>query len=200
MTSGNFKRDEANKLKRLHLGWRRPRGLHNKRRLHRKGHAKWPSPGFGSSSENFGKIKGLIKVRVFNISDLEKLDSKKNIIEIASTVGTKKRLQILEKAKQFKIVGINDIQKNLIEKREKFEKRKQETEKKKEEKEKTKKELEEKEEKEEKKETKEEIKKEELEETKKMTEQKEKIHPKEVGVPEKQKSPQHRTVTGPQKA
>ena len=32
-----------------------------------------------------------------------------------------------------------------------------------------------------------------------MTEQKEKVHPNQAGVPEKQKSPQHRTVTGPQK-
>jgi len=99
------------KLKLRDLGWRRPRGRHNKWRLRYGG--KWsgrvhPSPGFSSPKLVRGlHPSGYEEVLVYNVKDLEKVNPERQAVRIASCVGLKKRLQIEEKAKEMNIVVLN---------------------------------------------------------------------------------------------
>ena len=57
--------------------------------------------GYGSASASRGlHPRGLIDSLVWREADLEKLDPKRHIVRIAHRVGEKKRLGIVEKAKQ----------------------------------------------------------------------------------------------------
>ncbi len=99
------------KLKLRRLGWRRPRGRHNKWRLRIGG--KWsgmyhPSPAFSSPKLVRGlHPSGYEEVLVYNVKGLEKIDPERQAARIASCVGLKKRLQIEEKAKELNIVILN---------------------------------------------------------------------------------------------
>ena len=50
---------------------------------------------------------GFEEVIVYNVTDLEGIDPKKQAVRIGSTVGTKKRLKIAEKAEELKIRILN---------------------------------------------------------------------------------------------
>ena len=79
--------------------WRRPKGIHNKIRKKLKGKPKPVETGYGSPNE----VKGLLPngkkpVLVYNVEDLQKVNKETDAIIIASTVGRKKRNEILKKA------------------------------------------------------------------------------------------------------
>jgi large subunit ribosomal protein L32e len=82
------------------LKWKRPRGKDNPVRLALKGYPPKASIGYGIPDElkNLHPT-GLLPVVVRNIKELERLDPSKHIIYIASEVGLKKRLEILQVAK-----------------------------------------------------------------------------------------------------
>ncbi len=103
-----FRRYEAHKKLRLRdKSWRRPRGLHNKLREKRAGR-KPVMVGFGSPAKVRGlHPSGFEEVLVYNPSDLEKIDPKRQAARIASCVGLKKRLAIEEKAKELNITILN---------------------------------------------------------------------------------------------
>ncbi len=101
-----FKKHDAVKLKRVGNSWRKPTGKKNKTKVGKKGHRKMPSKGFRSSIKSRGKIAGKIPVRVFSLSDLEKLNEN-NIVIIGSSVGQLKRKLIYEKCKEKKIAVVN---------------------------------------------------------------------------------------------
>ena len=71
-----FVRKDSNKLKGKTMSkWRKPRGLHNKRRLHKKGHQKNPSVGYRSpklvrSLQLDGKSLYYLK----NVADLKEFE------------------------------------------------------------------------------------------------------------------------------
>ena len=97
----DFIRQDANKKKRLERRWRKPKGLHSKIRLNLRGRAKGVSQGYRSPK----KVRGLYNTtlrqsRIISIKDLEKLDPKENCIIISSSLGNKKRIDILKKAKE----------------------------------------------------------------------------------------------------
>jgi large subunit ribosomal protein L32e len=93
--SARFKRDGAGKKAKLADSWRRPRGLHNKQRKHKKAKGRHPGPGYGSPIAVRGMHPcGLFEIRVFNVLDLDDADSNIHAIRIAATVGNKKREQI----------------------------------------------------------------------------------------------------------
>jgi large subunit ribosomal protein L32e len=99
----NFIRQDTNKQKNLGNKWRKPRGLHSKLRLNKKGHAKTPSQGYrGPRSLRVKDVK-----RVFNVNELE--DVKKIII--ASTVGLRKKVEIVKQAQEkgIEIINVKDV-------------------------------------------------------------------------------------------
>ena len=104
----SFKRHESFKHKKLKDSWRKPRGRHSKVRVRMRGKRKMPSIGYRNPLEIRGLTRsGYRDVRVSNISDIEKLDPKKERAVIAHGVGRKKRLEILKKAEELRIKVAN---------------------------------------------------------------------------------------------
>ena len=135
-----FLRSDSNK-KTFNKKWRKPRGVHNKRRLHKQGHQKRPVIGFGNPKELRGLNKdNLLPITIKNVNDFKKIDKVKNAILVSKTVGIRKKLIIIEEAKKLgiKIYNIKDDFVKEIE--EKQEEKKKETKKKEEQKKKSKKE------------------------------------------------------------
>lgn len=103
----NFLRQDAHKLH-LPRNWRKPRGLHNKMRLGKKGHRVKPDSGYRSPKDiRYRHFSNLNLVLISNIKDLEKVDSKKDCIIISKKVGLKKKIQLLEKCKSLNIKVLN---------------------------------------------------------------------------------------------
>lgn len=81
--------------------WRRPKGRDNKMREKRRGYPKTVSIGYGNEKKFRGKIENKIPLRVFNVKDLEK--AKPENIILLGKIGKKKKIEIIEKAKEKKI-------------------------------------------------------------------------------------------------
>ncbi len=83
------------------LRWRRPRGKDNPVRLSYKGYPPKPDSGYRVPRDIRNlHPSGFIPVRISNIKELDVLDPKRHIIYIAGSVGTKKRLEIISKARE----------------------------------------------------------------------------------------------------
>ena len=94
-----FRRQEAHRRKRLtKSGWRVPRGAQSKLRKHHKGKGVRVHVGYRIPKVIRGLIKGKEPVHVAAISDLKGLDKTKQIVIINSSVGMKKRLEIVKQA------------------------------------------------------------------------------------------------------
>ncbi len=111
-----FRHFEAHKKLRLKdLGWRRPRGRHNKWRERYGG--KWsgrilPNPGFSSPKAVRGlHPSGYEEVLVHTPKDLDGVNPEIQAVRIASTVGLRKRLAIEEKARELGIKVLNPYSK-----------------------------------------------------------------------------------------
>ena len=105
-----FLRQGTKNLKRLGKKWRRPRGSQSKLRKYKIARGSMPNPGYGSPKSIRGlHPSGYEDVLVYNTNQLEKLDSKKQACRIASTVGKKKRLEIMKKASELKIKVLNPL-------------------------------------------------------------------------------------------
>ena len=99
-----FSRQEGYRHARLKDSWRRPRGRHSKLRKGEKARGSRPSPGYGSPAATRGLTRqGYREVRVSTVSELEHLNPKEDAVLIASSVGKKKREEILRKADEMKI-------------------------------------------------------------------------------------------------
>jgi len=102
-----FKRHAYHRKKRLGKMWRRPRGLHSKMRLQRKGHRNVVSVGYRTPAALRGMhISGLEQIIVHNTSELSKINPSTQGIIVAN-VGEKKRIDILKEALKLKIRVIN---------------------------------------------------------------------------------------------
>jgi len=126
-----FVRQDAHKKKRLAQNWRKPRGIDSKLRLQLKGKGKIVKPGYKSPKEVRGMNReGLLEVLICNVQDLQKI--KEGMIGIvSSTVGARKKIEILKEAKKANIKLANCDDK-FIEKTEAAKKEKEEIKKKKE--------------------------------------------------------------------
>jgi large subunit ribosomal protein L32e len=127
-----FRRQDSNKYS-FNSKWRKPRGLHNKRRLNKKGHQKNPSTGYGSPKEvKFLTRDGLNRVLISNMNDIKNINKEKDIVVLSSKLGLKKKLQILEELGKLglKVENIKDIQKFIEEKKSEFEEKKKKKQKK----------------------------------------------------------------------
>jgi ribosomal protein L32E len=92
--------------------WRSPKGRDNKMRERIKGHPVSVSIGYSTKKTERGKVKEKIPMIVQNLEDLKKM--KKENIAIIGKVGKKKKIEILEKAKEMKIeVAKTNIEKAL---------------------------------------------------------------------------------------
>ena len=125
-----FKRPDYHKWKRLGTEWRKPKGRHHKVRKRKRGSL--PSPSYSSPAKVRGlHASGMKEKAVYNASELENMNSKTDVIRIGKSVGKRKRLVILEKAKLLGIRVLNPGLKTLNAiKKMKEDKKKKETEKK----------------------------------------------------------------------
>jgi len=105
-----FRRYQAHKKKALDDSWRRPRGIHNKLRRRFSGKGNVVQAGYGSPKMVRGiHPSGYEEVLVRTLSDIENVDPSRQIVRIASTVGTKKRLKIEKYAESLGIRVINKL-------------------------------------------------------------------------------------------
>lgn len=104
-----FLRQMSHSYKRLgKTGWRRPRGLQSKLRKHKKSKGFMPSVSYGTPKElRYTHPSGLREVLVYNVKDLEKIDTSKEAVKISHSVGKKKHGEIIKKAEELKIKVLN---------------------------------------------------------------------------------------------
>ena len=104
----HFLRQEWFRYKRLQKNWRCPDGITSKMRMNKKYRPARVRVGFGGPKKVRGlHPSGFEEVLVYNVSDLEKINADKQAARIGGTVGTKKRIAIVEKAKELDIRLLN---------------------------------------------------------------------------------------------
>ena len=82
--------------------------MHSKLRRKEKGKGFSPKPGYRAPVALRGlHPSGLKEVLISNVKELQKIDVKKEAVKIRSTVGRKKRVEILKKAEEMKIKVLN---------------------------------------------------------------------------------------------
>lgn len=114
----DFIRQESWKFKKLSPSWRRPKGIDSKMRTKEHGWPKSAEVGYRSPKKVRGfHPSGFEEVMVYNVNDLVKVDSGK-VVRIGHTVGTKKRLEIVGKAKELKLHVVNAREVNKVESKE----------------------------------------------------------------------------------
>jgi large subunit ribosomal protein L32e len=106
--SDKFKRQDSHKKGSVPDSWRKPKGTHSRSRLKKQHGAAMPKAGFRKPEEERGKHpSGYEEVLVHNTDDLEELDADEEAARIGSTVGGRKREQIIEKADDEDIKVLN---------------------------------------------------------------------------------------------
>ncbi len=104
----DFIRQESWRYVRVKESWRRPRGIDSKMRLKKKGKPPLVSIGYRGPRLVRGRHPtGYKEVLVYNVKDLEKIDPRREAARIASTVGRRKRMEIIMKADELGIVVLN---------------------------------------------------------------------------------------------
>ncbi len=103
-----FIRQDYHKKPGLKRKWRRPKGLHSKLRLNKRGKYKKVSKGYRSP----GQVRGLHKTglegrMVGNIKQLDGLDHESHGVIISSAAGKKNRIEILKKSKELGLDILN---------------------------------------------------------------------------------------------
>ncbi|MFX1562004.1 MAG: 50S ribosomal protein L32e [Promethearchaeota archaeon] len=94
-----FRRSESWRYKRVKPSWRRPIGIDSKIRENKKGFPQMPSVGYRSPAKLRNlHPSGLQEVLVHTIEQLNGLHPTVHAVRIASRVGDRKRLTILERA------------------------------------------------------------------------------------------------------
>ncbi|KYK24575.1 hypothetical protein AYK26_03280 [Euryarchaeota archaeon SM23-78] len=102
-----FTRKDAHKKKKLRGPWRRPRGLHNKKRLKGRSHGSRPSTGYRAPSSVRGIHRsGLTPVLVSSIRQLASLTKEHGII-LSSRLGNKKKQTLIAEIMKKHLVLLN---------------------------------------------------------------------------------------------
>ncbi|KAJ1730842.1 60S ribosomal protein L32 [Coemansia biformis] len=105
-----FVRVQSDRFKRVGESWRRPVGIDSRTRRRFKGTRPHPKIGYGSSKKTrFLLPDGFRKFTVHNRKDVESLVmlNRTYAVEIAHNVGAKKRVVLIERAKQLGLKVIN---------------------------------------------------------------------------------------------
>jgi large subunit ribosomal protein L32e len=109
-----FNRQETHRRNKLGTEWRKPKGVHSKLRLRRRGKGKMVSIGYRMPSEVRGLTsEGLRQVYVSNVDHLKYIS--KDEVALIKKVSSKNRLKILQAAQKasIRILNINDIAKTI---------------------------------------------------------------------------------------
>jgi large subunit ribosomal protein L32e len=103
-----FLRQEWFRYKRIPKNWHRPDGITSKMRMNKRYRAPRVRVGYRGPKQVRGlHPSGFEEVLIHNVSDLEHIDAGTQAARIGSTVGTKKRVAIIEKAKELDIRLLN---------------------------------------------------------------------------------------------
>jgi large subunit ribosomal protein L32e len=103
-----FLRQEWFRYKRVPNNWRRPDGITSKMRMNKRYRPPRVRVGFRGPKKVRGlHPSGFEEILVHNVSDLENINADTQAARIGSTVGTKKRVAIVEKAKELDIRLLN---------------------------------------------------------------------------------------------
>jgi len=103
-----FLREEWFRYKRIPKNWRRPDGITSKMRINLKYRPSKVRVGFRGPKEVRGlHSSGFEEVIVYNVHDLEGVNSKTQAARIGGTVGTKKRIAIEKKAEELDVRILN---------------------------------------------------------------------------------------------
>lgn len=103
-----FTRQDSHKKKRIDSSWRKPRGLHSKVRLKKRGYVRSPDSGWRAPRAVRGlDPSGLVPVRVANLSQLARIDPAREGAMICASVGDRKRKAIIEAAQKRSIRILN---------------------------------------------------------------------------------------------
>lgn len=99
-----FKRQEGWRHAKLKDAWRKPKGRHSKQRKGEKARGKTVRIGYGSPSDvkDLNRL-GYREVRVHSPGEMEGLDPREEMAVIASSVGRKKKEELLKLAAEKKI-------------------------------------------------------------------------------------------------
>jgi large subunit ribosomal protein L32e len=104
----NFKRQEWFRYKKLGEKYRKPKGKTSKRRRYEARKPAMPSIGYRSPRNLRGlHPSGYQDILVKNIEELEDLDPSTQAGRISSTVGARKKMNMLEKARELNIKILN---------------------------------------------------------------------------------------------
>ncbi|UCH01486.1 MAG: 50S ribosomal protein L32e [Candidatus Bathyarchaeota archaeon] len=102
-----FVRQESWRYKRVKSSWRKPKGIDSKMRIKKKGWPKSIQIGYRSPKKVRGfHPSGFKEIIIHNVDDLERVNSG-NVVRIGGTVGMKKKLNIIMRAKELKIQIVN---------------------------------------------------------------------------------------------
>jgi len=94
--------------KRVKIRWRRPRGIDNKKRVHKAIMGASPEIGWRSPRDSRGLHPcGMPEVLIRSESDLAALKGAKCVGRIASTIGKRKRTLIEKQAREMDITIVN---------------------------------------------------------------------------------------------
>ena len=87
--------------------WRNPTGRHNKMRAKERNYPRVVSIGYRTDRSDRERFNGMKKILVYNVKDLESVG--KNEVALLGKIGTKKKIEVLKKAKEMKVnvYGIN---------------------------------------------------------------------------------------------
>jgi len=103
-----FIRHDGHKKMRLAKVWRKPRGIHNKVREHRRGYVRNLTPGYGSPLAVKGfHPKGLFPILITHIAQLKTLDKTRQGVIVSAKVGSRKKLLILQEAEKLHLKILN---------------------------------------------------------------------------------------------
>ncbi|MEM0100909.1 MAG: 50S ribosomal protein L32e [Candidatus Methanomethyliaceae archaeon] len=104
----DFIRQDAHRFPRLGEKWRAPKGPRSKMRLKKAGRPAIVEPGYrGPRLVRGFHPCGKKEILVHNIKELEGLDSSLYVVRIASSVGKKKRIEIIKKAQSLNLKVVN---------------------------------------------------------------------------------------------
>ena len=103
----SFRRVESWRYKRVKDPWRKARGIDSQTRMKTKSGVKSPTIGYRTPKKVRGvHPSGYEEVRVETVKDFENLNKKKQAVKIASTIGAKKRMALIDHAKRLSLIHI----------------------------------------------------------------------------------------------
>ncbi len=109
-----FVRQEGYRYVKLKKVWRKPRGRKSKLRRYHKSRGSMPNPGYCSPVAARGlSSSGFVEVLVSNPDGIAKIDKEKQAAVISSSVGKKKRMEIIDAAEKAGVRVLNGYKAKL---------------------------------------------------------------------------------------